>query len=283
MTVRSLLAAAVDDLAAAGVPSPTFDAEALLAHALGVARAQVRSAPEPRAEQRAAFLGLIHRRADREPLQHLLGSVGFRHVELAVGPGVFIPRPETEVLAGWAIDRLVAARDAGQVEPVAVDLCTGSGAIAAAIADEAPYSRVYAVELSVEALGYAEVNLLGSGVDLRHADMAEALGELDGCVDVVVANPPYIPVAEYESVDIEVRTYDPAMALWSGVDGLDAIRTVERVAHRLLRRGGVAGCEHADAQGRTAPAAFSSTGRWVDVRDHQDLTEHPRFVTARRV
>jgi len=283
VNVAALLVTAAGDLAAAGVASPRFDAEALLAHVLGVAPPHARGARTLTAEQQAAFAILVRRRAAREPLQHLVGSVGFRHVEIAVGPGVFIPRPETEVLAGWAIDQLAAARALGQAEPVAVDLCTGSGAVAATMADEAPYARVHAVELSPDAVRYAARNLSGTGVDLRQGDIADALDDLDGCVDVVVANPPYIPLTAYESVDIETRRHDPALALWSGADGLAMIRTVERVASRLLRSGGVVGCEHADVQGQSAPSIFRGSGRWGDVRDHQDLAERPRFVTARRV
>lgn len=282
MTVRALLAAAVERLRASGVPSPQVDAEALLAHVVGVPRTQLRLAPAPDSAQRKAFDKLVERRAGREPLQHLLGTAAFRHVDLAVGPGVFVPRPETELLAGWAVDRLGAAIAAGRTDPVAVDLCTGSGAIARALVDEVPAAQVHAVELSPEALRYAQRNLAGTGVALHAGDIAEALHELDGGVDVVVANPPYIPLHEYESVDVEVRTHDPALALWSGDDGLATIRVVEQVAHRLLRPGGAVGCEHADAQGESAPAVFLAPGRWRDVRDHRDLLDRPRFVTAVR-
>src|SRR5690606_23191916 len=146
-----------------------------------------------------------------------------------VGDGVFVPRPETELLAGWAIEQIGALRQSGVERPIAVDLCTGSGAIAKALANEQPRSRVYAVEVSEPALVYASRNLTGTGVDLRAGDIADCLPELDGRVDVVVANPPYIPLSEYESVAPEARDYDPAIALWSGPDGLDTIRLVERV------------------------------------------------------
>lgn len=282
MTVRALIANAAETLRAGGVPSPQVDAEELLAHAIGVPRQRIHLAPHPDAEQRRAFDELVARRASREPLQHLIGSAAFRRVELAVGPGVFVPRSETELLAGWAIDRLREVIATGAAEPVAVDLCTGSGAIARALVDEAPATQVHAVELSSQALEYAARNLAGTGVALHEGDIAEALPALAGRVDVVVANPPYIPVGEYESVDVEARAHDPALALWSGEDGLATIRVVERVAHRLLRPGGVVGCEHADAQGESAPAVFIASGRWRDVRDHRDLLERPRFVTAVR-
>jgi release factor glutamine methyltransferase len=164
---------------------------------------------------------------------------------------------------------------------VVVDLCTGSGAIALSVATEAPEAQIHAVELDESAHGWAARNLSGSGVDLRQGDMAEAFGDLDGTVDVVVANPPYIPLEAYESVAPEARDHDPALALWSGDDGLEAMRVVEQVAARLLVPGGRVGAEHADVQGQSAPEVFSTAGRWVDVRDHLDLAGRPRFVTAR--
>jgi release factor glutamine methyltransferase len=276
---RTLLRDAAGRLAAAGVASPDFDAAELLAHVLGVSRGAVRlhDVPAGAAER---FRSLVERRCAREPLQHLTGTAGFRHVELAVGPGVFVPRPETELLAGWAVER-AAEVAAGGREPVVVDLCTGSGAIALSVATEVPSAHVHAVELGEAAHGWAVRNLTGSGVDLRAGDMADAFPELDGCVDVVVSNPPYIPLEAFESVAPEARDHDPPLALWSGEDGLDAMRVVEQVASRLLRPGAVVGVEHADAQGEAAPAVFAATGRWADVRDHRDLAGRPRFVTAR--
>ena len=159
----------------------------------------------------AAYDALLARRAAREPLQHLTGTAYFRHVELLVGPGVFVPRPETELLAGWAIDALADVE-----QPVVVDLGTGSGAIAKAMADEVPGARVHAVELDDAAHGWAERNLAGTGVDLRHGDMADAFDDLAGTVDVVICNPPYIPLDAWESVEPEVRDHDPQLALWSG-------------------------------------------------------------------
>jgi release factor glutamine methyltransferase len=266
-------------LAAAGVASPRVDAELMLAHVLNVPRSRLRRADPPSETQWDEFERLVARRAAREPLQHILGVAWFRHVELAVGPGVFVPRPETELLAGWAVDR---ARDlclAGR-QPVVVDLCTGSGAIAASVAQEVPDAQVHAVELSEDALTWAERNLRSSGVDLRQGDMADAFPDLDGTVDVVVCNPPYIPLDAFESVAPEARDHDPALALWSGGEGLDALRVVERVAARLLRHAGQVGAEHADAQAESAPRVFAATGRWRDVRDHPDLAGRSRFVTA---
>lgn len=277
----ALLALATDRLRAAGVESPAYDAAELLAGVLGVTRTRLPLAEDPTEEQTARFLELVRRRAAREPLQHLTGSAAFRHVELAVGPGVFVPRPETELLAGWAVERLAALVGSGVERPVLVDLCTGSGAIAKAVAHEVPAAVVHAVELDPAAHAWAERNLAGTGVELRLGDMADALPELDGTVDVVTCNPPYIPLEAWESVAPEARDHDPHLALFSGSDGLDAFRVLEVRAARLLRAGGVLGAEHADAQGEAAPAVFVTSGRWVEVVDHLDLAGRPRFVTAR--
>jgi release factor glutamine methyltransferase len=273
---RELLADAATRLRDAGVDSPDHDAQVLLSHVLGVERSRlplIDVVPEPEAE---AYDALVTRRAAREPLQHLTGRAWFRHVELQVGPGVFVPRPETELLAGWAVDSA-----SGLDAPVVVDLGTGSGAIAKAVAHEVPGARVHAVELDEAAHAWAARNLAGTGVDLRQGDLAAAFDDLAGTVDVVVSNPPYIPLDAWESVAAEARDHDPHLALFSGDDGLDAIRAVERRAAVLLRPGGVVGAEHADVQGASAPAVFSAAGRWEQVRDHDDLAGRARFVTAR--
>jgi release factor glutamine methyltransferase len=184
------------------------------------------------------------------------------------------------VLAGWGVDRAREVLAEGRT-PVVVDLCTGSGAMALSLATEVPGAEVHAVELDEDAYRWAARNLEGSGVDLRQGDMAEAFHDLDGTVDVVVCNPPYIPLEAYESVAAEARDHDPALALWSGQDGLDAMRVLERVATRLLRPGGVVGAEHAEIQAESAPAVLVATGRWSDVRDNPDLAGRLRYVTAR--
>jgi release factor glutamine methyltransferase len=274
---RDAIARATWRLQQAGVDSPGTDAELLLAHVLGLPRGRVGLADDLTTEQAHDLDALVTRRARREPLQHLLGTAAFRYVEVEVGPGVFVPRPETELLAGWAVDRL-----RGLEAPVAVDLCTGSGAVALALATEVPHATLHAVELSETAFEFARRNLSGTDVDLRCGDIATAFADLDGTVDVVVANPPYIPLDAYASVAVEAREYDPPLALWSGEDGLDTIRVVEDVAARLLRPGGWVGCEHADVQGEAAPAVFAGSGRWTQVRDRTDLARRPRFVTASR-
>ncbi len=264
-------------LAEAGVPSPRFDAEELAAYIHGVKRAELHSVPD--SEFDARFWEAIARRAAREPLQHITGRAFFRYLELSVGPGVFVPRPETEVVAGHAIDTLHAMDVA---EPLAVDLCTGSGAIALAIAQEVPRSHVHAVEIDEVALGYAERNARGTRVRVSHGDIATALPELDGQCDLVVANPPYIPLEFWEQVAPEARDHDPQLALFAGADGLDAIRVVERTAHRLLRPGGVVVVEHSEHQGGTVPWLFTEDVGWTDAAVHRDLTGRHRFSTARR-
>jgi release factor glutamine methyltransferase len=273
---RTLLASARKLLAEAGVESPDADAAILLAHVLDTDRNRLFLVDDVAEHHEKAYADLLARRAEREPLQHLTGVAYFRHVELAVGPGVFVPRPETELLAGWAVEAVAHLES-----PVVVDLCTGSGAIARAVKDEVPGADVHAVELDDGAWAWAERNLAGTGVDLRHGDFATAFDDLLGTVDVVVCNPPYIPLEAWESVALEARDHDPHLALFSGDDGLDAIRVLAVRAAALLRPGGVLGFEHADVQGEAAPAVLRATGRWHEVADHRDLAGRPRFTTAR--
>lgn len=281
VSARALTAGASARLQSAGVASPEYDAAELLAHVLGTRRSQLPLIDEVAAAAAEEYDALITRRAQREPLQHLVGRAWFRHVSVAVGPGVFVPRPETELLAGWAIDQARAVLADGRV-PVVVDLCTGSGVIARSIADEVPEAQVHAVELDPPAHAWAEQNLADTAVDLRQGDLATAFDDLAGQVDVLVSNPPYVPLEAWESVAVEARDHDPHLALFSGDDGLDAIRVLEQRGVVLLRAGGVVGIEHADAQGESAPAVFSRSGRWEEVRDHRDLAGRPRYLTARR-
>jgi release factor glutamine methyltransferase len=272
LTLRAVLAEATERLAAAGVPSPRADAEQLAAHVLATSRAALSAVSVLPAERARELADLVDRRAARIPLQHLVGSVGFRHLELVVGPGVFIPRPETEVVAGWAIDVLrgdaIAAR-------LVVDLCTGSGAIAAAIATEVPAASVHAVEIDADAVDWARRNLAGTSVVLHRADARDALPELDGRVDLVVSNPPYVPTGEHDLVDREVRDHDPAIALWSGAGRA-------RHAHRSGTPIRAAAATRRPARGRaqrpqgeSAAAVVHAAECWVDIRDHHDLTGDP--------
>jgi release factor glutamine methyltransferase len=282
------IALATARLAEAGVDSPRTDAELIAANVHQVKRGELHTVPD--SEFDARFWVDVSRRANREPLQHITGRAFFRYLELDVGPGVFVPRPETEVMTGWVIDRL---REMNVAEPVAVDLGTGSGAIALSIAQEVPRASVLAVEADPLARSWAErnitryVNSYTAGRVLLHpgdfvsADVKTGLAELAsfaGSVDVVVSNPPYIPFGSV--VPPEVGEYDPPSALWSGADGMDAIRAVERVARWLLRPEGLVAVEHGAQQGAAVYWVFSEEAGWRDTRNNKDLTQRDRFVTS---
>jgi release factor glutamine methyltransferase len=270
-------------LASAGVDSPRTDAEVLAAHVHQVRRSELHLVPDTDFDPR--FWDEVARREAREPLQHITGLAHFRYTELAVGPGVFVPRPETEVMTGWAIDRL---HEMDVAEPVAADLGTGSGAIALAIAQEVPRARVHAVEADPLACCWAERNIARCAATAPHtagrvilhaADFTTALPGLDGRVDLVISNPPYVPVGA--ALPPEVAEYDPAAALWAGADGLAAIRVIEGVARRLLRPGGLVAVEHGAQQGTAVYWIFAEERGWRDTRTHRDLAGRDRFVTAR--
>ncbi|UIJ36390.1 peptide chain release factor N(5)-glutamine methyltransferase [Allobranchiibius sp. GilTou73] len=279
--LRLLLRDASLRLSHAGVGSPDTDAIALLAHAWSTDVAEVRRAevlgrmPDDVVLQR--FSALIDERATRVPLQHLTGRAAFRHLELAVGPGVFVPRPETEMLVD-----LVAPTLQSIAAPVVVDLCAGSGALALAVKNEHPAASVYAAELSPDACAWAQANRdrLGLDVRIRCEDALTAFPELEGQVDVVLSNPPYIPVGMVP-IDPEVRDHDPQIALYGGSeDGLRIPLLVAARAAQLLRPGGLLVMEHASSQGDSLPARLSIQGLWDDVADHRDLTALPRAVSA---
>lgn len=282
-SVREVLAEATDTLTAAGVASPRVDAEELLAHVLGESRAALASVArvEPAALQR--FGALIEQRAERVPLQHLTGVAGFRYLELSVGPGVFVPRPETELLTGWAIDRL-----RGMPAPIVADLCTGSGAIALSIVHELPDADVYAVELDPMAVAWARRNAdrqAAAGdrpITLIEGDAADpqVLVDYDGRLDAVLMNPPYVP--DDAIVAPEVAEHDPPLALYGGLDGLSVVRRLIDRAGHLLTAGGILGIEHADLQGAALPGAVSADGRFSNIEDHADLNGRPRYTTATR-
>jgi release factor glutamine methyltransferase len=285
VTLHDAVARARASFAEEGIASPDADAVELAAFALGTDAADVRRRIVLRDRADAGFLdtydGLVGERLARVPLQHLTGRAHFRRLTIAVGPGVFVPRPETEVVAGLAIEAALAVAEA----PLVVDLCTGSGAIALAVKDEVPGARVHAVELSDLAHGWAVANRdrAGLDVDVRLGDATTAFDDLEGEVDVVVSNPPYIPVGAVP-LDPEVRDHDPELALYGGSeDGLRIPLAVAARGAQLLRPGGLLVMEHADSQGESLPAALRRTGRWQDVTDHPDLTGRPRAVTARRV
>ena len=273
-------------LQAAGVPSPAHDARALAAAVLAAEPVAVALMPELSAADRDKIDELVRRRASREPLQHILGSAAFLDLELLVGPGVFVPRPETEALAVWAVDWLASCGDA----PIAVDLCSGSGALALALATRVSGARVIGVELSPAALAFAERNrqrhqhrLSGAELEFCAGDATDPqlLSELANSVDLVVCNPPYIPDDAIPR-DPEVRDHDPELALYGGPDGLTVVRDIVPVVQRLLRPGGRLAMEHGDLQGddQGVPGVLKTVGGFTEVVDHRDLAGRPRFTTA---
>jgi release factor glutamine methyltransferase len=246
----------------AGVASPEHDARALDRFAR---------------DSHVDYDDLVRRRAARVPLQHLLGTAGFRYLELQVGPGVFVPRPETEVV----VDAVLAEIKDADV-PLVVDLCAGPGTIGLSVAHEHPSAVVHLVERDPEAFVWLQRNRPEGNprVHLHLTDATDALPELDGAVDVVASNPPYVAAHERALVDPEVRDHDPEIALFAGDDGLDVIRVVERRAMALLKPGGLVVIEHSDRQGELVPDLLREHG-WTDVADHDDLTHRPRFTVAR--
>lgn len=283
-TVSALRRDASAELARAGVPEPEVDADLLLGHVLGVGRGRVHAlavtdGPVEAADARR-FSGLVARRARREPLQHITGLAPFRSLELCVGPGVFVPRPETEIVAQLAIDSL---RAVAAPEPIAVDLGTGSGALALAVAVEVPHARVFGVENSPEAFVWTRQNFERIAPENATAvfdDLARALRRLDERVDLVVSNPPYIPENAVPR-DPEVRLFDPAHALYGGPDGLDVVRVLSGAARRLLRPGGTLVIEHGELQGAEIRGLLTADG-WRAVATHRDLTTRDRATTAVR-
>ncbi|MEE6257711.1 N5-glutamine methyltransferase family protein [Plantactinospora sonchi] len=340
------VAEAASALAEAGVEPARVEAELLVGYVVGVSRAALVLADPLSPEQLDRLRELVARRLRREPLQYLLGTAAFRYLELAVGPGVFVPRPETELLAGWGVEqaRAVSPPEPGGADepgvpggpvgagelgvpggpvgagelggrggpppprgggggphpgrapppppptsgPVVVDLCSGSGAIALAIAGEVPGARVVAVERSAAALAWLNRNADDRAragdppIEVVEGDVADPalLPELTGRVDVLLCNPPYVP--DGTVVGPEVAGHDPAEAVFGGPDGLVVIRQVVATAARLLRVGGVLGIEHDDTHGEAVPALLRTDGRFIDVLDHADLVGRPRYVTARR-
>ncbi len=283
--LREMVEGAARVLDEAGVPSARHDALALAAFALGRERVDLVVPPQMPDDFAGTYAALVDRRRRREPLQHIVGSTGFRYLTLAVEPGVFVPRPETEVVAGLAIEE-AAARVATGVDPLVVDLCTGTGAIAVAVATEVPAARVVAVDLSEQAVALAARNAAAAGARVRaqQGDVRDPalLAELAGAVDVLVANPPYIP-PDAEPTEPEVRDHDPDLALYGGgADGLDVPRAVLAAAVRLLRTGGLLVVEHAEVQADALLAAAEATGAFAEARTVDDLAGRPRALVARR-
>lgn len=272
MTWAAAVAAAAKRLAAAGVASPRVDAELLAAHVSGLKRAQLLVADGPGDDQLAEFDALVERRCTREPLQHLTGSAAFRYGELAVGPGVFVPRPETELLVDWALEHLPK-------DGIVIDACSGSGAVAYAIATERPDARVWAVEIDPDAFEWLESNLEGTSAVpvLADATATGTLAELDGQVDLVTANPPYVPFEIEVAPEVD---FDPSGAVYAAEAGLAVIQPLAVRAARWLKPGGWYGFEHDDTHGTVAPEILRVSG-FTDAEDHDDLAGRPRFATGR--
>ncbi|QNJ91934.1 peptide chain release factor N(5)-glutamine methyltransferase [Mycolicibacterium fluoranthenivorans] len=274
-TVRQAITDATATLSAAGIDSARADAESLAAHVAGVDRGRLAVfEPDPGFIDR--YRSLVSRRALRIPLQHIVETAAFGPLVLHVGPGVFIPRPETEALLEWAQAQPLPT------DAVIVDLCTGSGALALALARHRPGARLIAVEDSVEALRYAELNCRGTAVQLVRADVTAdgLLADLDGAVDLIVSNPPYIPLGA--ELDPEVAEHDPDHALFGGADGMSVIGPIVTAAARLLRPGGRIGVEHDDTTSSATVELFDRSAAFTDITARRDLTGRPRFVTATR-
>jgi release factor glutamine methyltransferase len=267
----------------AGVASPQVDAELLAAHVVGVPRGRLPMVPLVDPPVVEALRMLVSRRAKRVPLQHLTGAAAMGAIEVAVGPGVFIPRPETEVLLAWGLAVLE-----GVARPLVIDLCTGSGALALALAHARPDAHVHAVERDPVALSWARRNAdtrAAAGdtpVVLYAGDIADPglLGALDGMAHLVLCNPPYVPVGAL--LPPEVALHDPPAAIFAGHDGLAVIPDVVRTGTRLLREGGSIAIEHDESHAVAVPALLAARRVLTDVADHVDLTGRPRFATARR-
>lgn len=281
LTFKEFLRGGKEQLSNAGFPE--VEAEHLLAHTLGLSRMDLHN---PLTVENAlaaigdmtiveeTFWKLLDRRCAHEPLQYLTGVAYFRHLELKVGPGVLVPRPESELLVEAALTHIEKLSGAVSV----VDLGSGSGALALAIATEAPQTYVIAVEKSPEAIYWLKENVsfIDEKVRILESDVASALEGVK--CDVVIANPPYIPNSQ--ELPRDVAEHEPAIALFGGVDGMKAPRLFIATAARLLKPGGFFAIEHHEEQ-RDAIADVLSTD-FIDILLHQDLTGRPRFTTAVR-
>jgi release factor glutamine methyltransferase len=277
--LTDLLAEAMTTLHGANIASPRVDAELIAAFVLGVPRGRLFFASDPDPEQVSRFRELVRRRASRIPLQHLTGTAPFRHLELRVGPGVFVPRPETEQVAGWGIDWL-----AGRSGAVVVDLCAGSGAIAASVATEVAGTTVWAVERDPAAVEWLRGNVEGLPVTVVVGDATDpaVLADLDGQVDLVLSNPPYVPDIGANGLPPEVVAHDPHQAVFGGIDGLAVIRPLITRIGSLLRPGGAFAVEHDDTHAYVVPTLVHADGRFRDIKMHHDLAQRARFTTATR-
>jgi release factor glutamine methyltransferase len=295
MSIRELVTAAGERFAAAGIESARVDAELLLAHVLQVSRAELMLVDEVTAEQRIAFEEMVSRREQRIPLQHITGRAAFRRIEIAVGPGVLTPRPETELVVDAALKHVASHRD-GRVRMV--DLCSGSAAMTVSLAIEAGDADVWGLEFVDPAFQWGlrtredlqlAIVAAGSSVELLQGDVrgceARELVGLGGTVDVVVSNPPYVPIHAVPR-DPEVHAHEPAEALYGGEDGMLFVDAVVQAAAVLLKPNGLLVIEHGDVQGEdgevSVPRRVRELGGFQHVVDHLDLAGRPRYTTAIR-
>jgi release factor glutamine methyltransferase len=275
-TLRRAIDSAAAQLAEAGIDSARYDAEELAAHLAGTERGRLTLLESPGDEFFGRYRDVVAARSQRVPLQHLTGTAAFGPVTLRVGPGVFVPRPETEAILAWATAQPLEAR------PVIVDLCTGSGALAVALAGHRPAARIIGIDDSDAALTYARRNAEGTAVELVRADIHTPglLPELDRRVDLVVANPPYVP--DDHAVEAEVAQHDPPHAVFGGPEGMAVIAAVVRLAGRWLRPGGLFAVEHDDTASSRSVELVEATGLFEDIEACHDLAGRPRFVTGKR-
>lgn len=298
MSLRSAIAAATERLAAAGIDSARVDADLLACHVLGCTRGELLIAPEFTVAQAAEYQLLITKREQRIPLQHITGRAAFRHLEIAVGPGVLTPRPETELLVDAALQHL-RTHPTQSARPLVIDLCSGSAAMTCAIAIEAKGVDVVGLELDDEAFAWGERTVMDLAAQIREADSTVTIihGDVVGCdrtdladfvsrAVVVVSNPPYIPSWAVPR-DPEVHAHEPAAALYGGEDGMEFVHAVIDAAAHLLVPGGLLVIEHGDLQGEGGEVSVPRTMRnhkaFTDVEDHLDLAGRPRYTTGLRL
>lgn len=274
--LRTAIQAATATLDRAGINSARIDAELLAAHVAGIDRGRLGLVEVPDEDFFERFEAAVAERARRVPLQHITGTAAFGSLMLKVGPGVFIPRPETEAILEWAVAQQLPK------SPLIVDVCTGSGALALALSRSRPGARIIAIDDDPTALGYARDNAARTGVEIMKGDVADPtlLCDLDGTVDLVVSNPPYIPAGS--ELEPEVAKHDPAHALFGGPDGMAVIRPIVALAARWLAEGGLLAVEHDDTTSGRTVEMLCSSGGFADVQPRSDLAGRPRFVTARR-
>jgi len=283
--IKQILRSAKERLLAAGINE--IDAEHLFAYVVGLSRMDLHNPVKLEAALQSlgdfgviedTFAKLISRRANHEPLQYLTGISYFRHLEIEVGPGVLVPRPESELLVDAVLTHISNLSDR-EGEISVIDLGSGSGALALAIATEAPKSRVIAVEKSPEAIYWLKKNVAAISENVRvvESDVKQALPGVK--CDIVIANPPYIPNSQ--TLPRDVAEHEPSVALYGGVTGMEVPSLFIEAASRLLKSGGVLAIEHTELQGDEIAALLAKD--FIEISLHRDLTDRPRWTSAVRI